>query len=40
MKIRAELTFPKELKEEPIFYEIIELFGYLAERGIAADRRR
>lgn len=27
MKIRAELTFPKELKEEPIFYEIIKRFA-------------
>jgi len=27
MKIRAEMTFPKELKEEPIFYEIIKRFA-------------
>ena len=27
MKMRLELTFPKELKEEPIFYEMIKRFN-------------
>lgn len=26
MKIRVELTLPKELKEEPIFYEMVKRF--------------
>lgn len=29
MKIRVELTFPKELKDEPIFYEMVKRFDVI-----------